>query len=83
MFVLDPKMLARVVCPETHQPVALASDELVARLNLASTEGSLKNHAGHMVNGAIEQALVRQDGKCAYLVMDGVPSLLVDERIDL
>lgn len=83
MTALDSKMLARIVCPETHQPVTLATAEVVARLNQASTEGSLKNHAGHMVNGLIEHALVRQDGKCAYLVMDGVPSMLVDERIDL
>ncbi len=83
MSALDSKMLARVVCPETHQPVVLASAELVARLNKASTDGSLKTHAGQLVNGVIEQALVRQDGKCAYLVMDGVPSMLIDERIDL
>lgn len=83
MTNLDPQMLARLVCPETHRPVAFAPAELVGRLNQASTAGSLKNHGGHMVHGAIDGALVRDDGKCAYLVVDGVPNMLIDERIDL
>lgn len=83
MRTLDPKMLAQLVCPETRQPLTVANDDLLAELTTARTAGSLKNHAGHMVNELFEQVLVRTDGKAAYLVVDGVPSLLSDERIDL
>lgn len=83
MGSVDARMLARLVCPDTRQPMTLATDELVARLNQASAAGSLKNHAGHMIHEAIDQVLVRADGKGAYLVIDGVPNLLSDERIDL
>lgn len=80
---LDPKMLATLVCPETQQPVTLGSAELVAQMNQASNAGSLKNQAGHMIHGVVEHVLVRRDGKSAYLVIDGVPNLLAEERIDL
>lgn len=80
---LDSHMLARLVCPETHQALTLSSPELVAKLNQASTAGSLKTHTGQMIHGAIEHVLVRDDGKCAYVVIDGVPNLLAEDRIDL
>jgi len=80
---LDEKMLARLVCPETHQPLTLAGDDLVAQLNRARTDGSLKTHGGQMIHDPIEQVLVRVDGKGAYVVTDGVPNLLADERVDL
>ncbi len=80
---LDARLLSALVCPETQQSVALASAELVAQLNAKSHAGSLKTHAGNMVHGDVEHALLRADGKCAYLVVDGVPNMLVDERIDL
>ena len=80
---LDARMLATLVCPDTHQPITLATDDLLARLNQASVAGSLKNHAGHMIHDSIDAVLVRADGKGAYLVVDGVPHLLSDERIDL
>ena len=80
---LDSSMLTRLVCPETRQPVRLAGAELVASLNLAAAEGRLKTHGGQMVHGAIEQVLVREDGRCAYMVLEGVPCMLIDERIDL
>jgi len=80
---LDPQMLERLVCPETRQALKTAPADLVVRFNQESTAGSLKTRAGNMVHGVIEAALLRADGKCAFLVVDGVPNLLTDERIDL
>lgn len=83
MLSLDPQMLGRVVCPETHQPLKSAPADLVARFRQAAATGSLKTRGGNMVHGAIDDALIRDDGKCAFLVVDGVPNLLTDERVDL
>ena len=31
----------------------------------------------------IEEGLVREDGQCLYAIEDGIPNMLIDERIDL
>jgi uncharacterized protein YbaR (Trm112 family) len=35
------------------------------------------------VSKSVEEALVREDGKCLYVIEDGIPNMLIDERIDL
>ena len=64
---IDPELLEILVCPETHQPVKPAD----------------KNHQGEAISKPIEEGLVREDGKCLYLVDDGIPNMLIDERVDL
>jgi len=81
--VLDKELLEILACPETKEPVALASDELVARLNARIDKGELVNRGGEKVAERIEAALVRHDGKVAYPVRDGIPIMLVEEGIAL
>lgn len=79
---IDPELLAILVCPETHQPLALAESELIADLN-GKVGGGLRNRQGDAVKSALTEGLVREDGKALYVIEDGIPNLLVDERIDL
>jgi len=80
---IDPELLEILVCPETHQPVKPANPELLAALNVRIKGGGVKNHQGDAVSKPVEEALVREDGKCLYLIEDGIPNMLIDERIDL
>ncbi|MHC4931395.1 MAG: Trm112 family protein [Planctomycetota bacterium] len=80
---IDPELLAILVCPEDHQPVKPADEELLADLNQKVKSGGLKNHAGEVVTKPIQEGLVREDGKCLYIVEDEIPNMLIDERIDL
>ena len=80
---IDPELLAILVCPEDHQPVKPANEELLADLNQKVKAGSLKNHAGEAVTKPIQEGLVREDGKCLYVIEDEIPNMLIDERIDL
>ena len=80
---IDPELLEILVCPENHQPVKLADADMLASLNNRIKAGALKNKQGGLVSGTIEEALVREDGKCAYLVEDGIPNMLIDERVEL
>lgn len=82
-MALDPELLSILVCPENHLPVALADEGLLERLNERVRAGSLKNRKGDRITKPIEAALVRDDGKCVYLVEDEIPNMLIDERIDL
>ncbi|MHC4550065.1 MAG: Trm112 family protein [Planctomycetota bacterium] len=80
---IDPELLEILVCPETHQPVKPADAELLRGLNERIKAGALKNHQGDAVGKPIEEGLVREDGKCLYPIEDGIPNMLIDERIDL
>jgi uncharacterized protein YbaR (Trm112 family) len=80
---IDPELLEILVCPETHQPVQPAAADLLQGLNERIKAGEVKNHQGDVVSKPVEEGLVREDGKCLYLIEDGIPNMLIDERIDL
>ena len=80
---VSPELLEILVCPETRQPVALASAELLARVNEKIHAGQLRNRGGDKVEKAIEEGLVRDDGRVLYPVDDGIPVMLIEESIEL
>ena len=82
-MAIDPELLEVLVCPETHQPVKPADASVLDAVNEKVKTGGLKNHAGEPVTQAVSAGLVREDGKCLYLVEDDIPNMLIDERIDL
>jgi uncharacterized protein len=81
--MVDPQLLAILVCPETRTPLHPADSALIARLNREAAEGTLKNRAGQSVEGPIEGGLIRQDGKLLFPIIDGIPVMLIDESIPL
>jgi uncharacterized protein YbaR (Trm112 family) len=81
--MLDPELLALLVCPETHQDVAPATAGEVARLNEAIRAGRVLTVAGKKVGEPVEGALIRADRAVAYPVRDGIPVMLVPEGLAL
>jgi uncharacterized protein YbaR (Trm112 family) len=80
---VDPELLAILRCPESLQPVRLAEDSLLQRLQDLARQGSLQNLQGEKVAPDFEALLVRQDGTRAYLVRDGIPVMLIHEAMAL
>jgi uncharacterized protein YbaR (Trm112 family) len=80
---VSPELLEILACPETKQPVALASAELLRGVNAKITAGTLRNRGGEKVAKAISEALVREDGKILYAVDDGIPVMLIEESIEI
>ena len=80
---IDQELLDILVCPESHQPVKMADADLIASVNGRIKAGGQKNHQGTALSAAIAEGLVREDGKCLYIIDDGIPNMLIDERIDL
>ena len=81
--MLDEELLALLVCPETHQDVALATPEEITRLNVAIGRGEIRTAAGKEVNQPVEGALIRADQAIAYPIRDGIPVMLVAEGLVL
>ena len=79
--MIDEKFLQILVCPETHQPLAVADDALVARLNGEIGEGKISNRSGEKVEEVLTGGLVREDGEYLYPLFDDIPCLLVEESI--
>ena len=80
---VDPELLAILRCPESLQPVRLADDSVVRRFQDQARQGTLQNLQGEKIGPAFEALLVREDGKRAYLVRDGIPVMLIDEAVAL
>ncbi|MGE3908062.1 MAG: Trm112 family protein [Chloroflexota bacterium] len=81
--MVDAALVAIMVCPESHQPLSVADEATVQKLNAAIGAGTLKNRDGETVTEAIEGGLVREDGAYLYVVRDSIPVMLIGEAIPL
>jgi uncharacterized protein YbaR (Trm112 family) len=81
--MLNAELLALLVCPETHQDVALATPLEIARINEAIRKGTIRTAAGASVDQPVEGALIRADRSIAYPIRDGIPVMLVSEGLAL
>jgi uncharacterized protein YbaR (Trm112 family) len=77
------ELLEILVCPETRQPVAMASAEVLARVNEKVRAGTLRNRGGDKVEKEVTEGLLRDDGRVLYPVDDGIPVMLIEESIEL
>jgi uncharacterized protein YbaR (Trm112 family) len=80
---IDPELLEILACPETHQSVALASEETLAKVNAEISAGRLRNRGGDVVEKPIREGLLREDGKILYIIDDSIPIMLVEQSIEL
>ena len=77
--MLDPELLALLVCPETHQDVTLATPAEVVLLNEAILKGQVRTAKGNPVDQPVQGALIRVDRAVAYPIRDGIPVMLSAE----
>lgn len=83
MESIPADLLEILVCPETHQKVTEAPAELIERMAALQAAGKLKTRGGEPVKDPIRHALLREDGKIAYPVVEGIPVMIVEEGIVL
>lgn len=82
-MAISQQLLDILVCPEDRTPLALADRALLERLNSAILAGRIKNRSGNSVEATVEAALVREDGRQLYLIVDDIPNLLADRSVCL
>jgi len=80
---VSSELVEILVCPESKQPVAIASQDVLARVNDKISAGSLRNRGGEKVEKVITEGLLREDGKILYAVDDGIPVMLIEESIEI
>ncbi|MBJ18733.1 MAG: hypothetical protein GY910_17615 [bacterium] len=80
---VDNELLDILVCPETQQPVALASADVLGSLNREIDAGRLRNRGGDVVEQPISEGLLREDGRILYIIDDSIPIMLIDQSIEL
>lgn len=81
--MLDAELPDILVCPDTHQPLRLADEELLGEINASVSRGELRNRGGSVVTQALQAALVSEDGRHVYPVRDDIAIMLIDESIEL
>jgi uncharacterized protein YbaR (Trm112 family) len=80
---VSEELLEILVCPETKQPVRLASTDVLKKLREDIAAGRVRNRGGETLTEPIEEGLVREDGRILYPVDDGIPVMLIEESIEL
>jgi len=80
--MLDAELLDILVCPDTHQPLRFADEELLGEINASVSRGELLSRSGTVVAQALQAALVTEDGRRIYPVRDDIPIMLLDESIE-
>ena len=80
---IDPELLSILVCPESSQPLREADASVIAQLNSRIDAGTLRNRGGSPVKQHLQEGLVREDGKLLYPIEDDIPTMLIEESIEL
>lgn len=77
---MDPRLLAILRCPVSHQSLRLVAREELISLNRLIEQGRARTAEGKPCT-ALQGALVTADGKRFYRIEDGIPVLLPEEAI--
>ncbi len=69
--------------PENRGPLTQASEAELIALRAAIANGDAKRRDGEALPVAFEGAYLGAARSHAYLVLDGIPNFLIDERVEL
>ncbi|MGB9603712.1 MAG: Trm112 family protein [Verrucomicrobiia bacterium] len=81
--MITEELLKIMCCPETHQQLFLADKMFIEKLNDAIKKGKIKNRGGKVVSNEIQSALIREDKKYLYPVINDIPIMLIEEAIPI
>jgi uncharacterized protein YbaR (Trm112 family) len=79
--LIPPPLLSLLRCPENRTPLRLVDEALLTQLNDCAAAGRLHNVGGNAIGPRIDGALIREDGRFVYPIVEGIPRLLTDEGI--
>ena len=77
----DRKLLDILCCPATHMPLRPIPEATLAALNARIEAGRLRQRDDTLVTKPLADALITDDQRLAYPVVDDIPVLLEDRGI--
>ena len=80
---MEKRLLTILRCPVTNKGLALASRDNLGRVNAAIKTGAVSTRDGRTLADPLAEALVTDDAKLLYPIIDGIPVLLEGESISL
>lgn len=78
---IDGKLLEILCCPVSKTPLIRLSAERLKRLNQAIEKGEVQYVRGDAVDSPLREALITEDRKVIYPVVDDIPMLLEEKGI--
>ncbi len=79
----DASLDALLADPETKEPLKRATDAQLAALRDAIASGAARRADGEPPPASIDGAYLPRGRRWAYPIVDGVPSFLVEARLEL
>ena len=81
--MISNELLSILKCPETGSPLQLAEDQLVSKVNSAIDEERARDRLEQKVLEQVEGGLTTDEQTWMYPIRDGIPTLVLEEAIDL
>jgi len=78
---IDGKLLEILCCPVSKTPLTRLTANRLKKLNDAIADGAVQYVNGEAVTNTLREALVTEDDKVIYAVVDGIAVLLEDKGI--
>ena len=78
---IDGKLLEILCCPVSKTPLIRLPARRLQRVNEAISAGEVQYVRGKAVEQPLQEALITQDSKVIYPVMDEIPILLEERGI--
>jgi uncharacterized protein YbaR (Trm112 family) len=78
---IDGKLLEILCCPVSKIPLTRLGPGQLKKINVAIAAGSVQYVHGNPVEQTLREALITEDSKVVYPVIDGIPILLEEKGI--
>jgi len=78
---IDGKLLEILCCPVSKTPLTRLTASRLDKLNRAIREGGVQTVTGDTVREPLGEALITEDSKVIYPVVDNIPILLQEKGI--
>lgn len=78
---IDGKLLEILCCPVSKTPLERLTGSRLRKLNDAIRQGEVETVDGAAVATPLKEALITQDSKVIYPVVDNIPILLEEQGI--
>jgi uncharacterized protein YbaR (Trm112 family) len=82
-MAMNSELLDILCCPLTRVSLKLLARDDVIRINEEISFGRVKTLAGETIDEPIDEALITEDGERIYMVVQGIPIMLVDRAISV